>query len=687
MFKNWLVIAYRYSRRHATHSIIGILGLTLGLTSCLLIFTFVRHELSYDNFHTQAERTFRINYIMSEPDGMHYYNATPNALADAISKEVPGVKHVARIQLSFREGVVKIDNQFFSQSNIVYVEPAFLDMFDYEVLAGSPLSRLADPETVILTESVARKYFGEELGLGQMIQLGDDHNLEITGIVADPPSNSHLPFQFFVSLATLRKTFDQWTFSDGNVTYVTLDRNYPLKQIESSLNLIRQRYQDKEYAEKTTFALQPLRKIHTDTKYGAYPGSYTINATYLWGLTLVGVLIILSASINYINLSTAQAGVRAREVGVRKALGSRKAQLVWQFMSETVFLTLLSVIISLPLAYWLLQYISPIFHLEISSSALLSPLVLLFLAVVAIAVSFLAGFYPAFILSGYGSISALKGIVTGTKFRQINLRRSLVLFQLIVSQALIMGVIIVFSQIDYIKNKALGFDREARIILRIPDNETGRQAFRNTLMQINGIEGVTYAMGGPTKSGTLSTTVIRKSAAGVHSHATRTIPIDAHYLDVFDIPLVAGQGLEPRHEIAPVSHVALINESMVTELAFSHSNEALGTVLTLNDFEVEVIGVVGDFHQKSLHSRIAPAVLLYWPQWTHYAGIEINSQNLQKTILSIEDLYKEVFPDAYFSYYFLDDYLKGLYRAEESVFNGFKVFTLVAILIAFIGLY
>jgi len=686
MLKNYIVISYRNLRKHAGHSIIGLIGLTLGITSCLLIFVFVKHELHFDNYHENAERIYRVNYILNEPEGIQYYNVTPNALADALRKEVLGAELVTRIQLSYRDEVVQAGDQSFTQEGVVYVDPQFFDLFDYEFLSGNMAKSMSEPKKVVLTKSIALRYFGEESALGQIIRLGDKSELEVAGVVA-APSNSHLPFQFFVSLLTFSNTFDNWKFSDGNVTYLLLKGPDLLEQVKQSLNLVRRRYQEATYAAKASFTLQPVRSIHTQTQYGAYRGSYNIDDTYLWGLTFIGFLIIISASVNYINLSIAQATLRGREIGVRKVLGSTRSQLIAQLMSETFFLTLLSVIVSVPLAYWLLPKLSLMFHLRLSLDLLVSSPLFFFLAVVVVVVSFLAGLYPAFLLSGYQPVAALKGITGTSTFGALNMRKGLMIFQIIVSQVLLISVIVIYNQMQFIKNEKLGFDTKARIILRVPDNQVKREVFRSKMVQFSGIESVTYAMGGPTKGGTLNSKIDHLTFGDHEIHTTVTIPIDRYYLDVFDIPVIAGQGLLSEHEILPVSHVALINESMVAKLAYTNPQEAIGAALTINDFKVKVIGVVKDFHQKSFRNKIQPAVLFYWPRWTHHAGIKITSRNLPVTLRLVEDVYKEVFPDTYFSYYFLDDYVQSLYKAEERIYNVFKVFTLVALMIGCLGLY
>ena len=376
--------------------------------------------------------------------------------------------------------------------------------------------------------------------------------------------------------------------------------------------------------------------------------------------------------------------LRAREVGIRKSLGSSKAQLVVRFMGETIGLLSLTAVGSLGIAMLLLPELNHLLGTQIPLSDLLSIRVASFLIVGVCITGIIAGLYPALFISSYHPIRALKGTVSNASRSSMRYRNALIVCQLIVTQVILLGVLVVFNQVRYISNKDLGFADQGRVIVQLPEDAVKRNVFKARLTQDSRVGNLTYAMGGPTKSGTLNSDLTHNNT---NLGEIRTIPVDASYLDVFDIPLVAGEDLAPEQEILPTSRVALINEAMVAKLGFQYPEEALGAQLISDNFEVRVIGVVQDFHQKSLKQQITPALMLYWPRWTDYAAIEINAADIPETLLFVETVFKDLYPETSFSYYFLDNYIQSLYQPENQLSAILKIFAFIAIIIGSLGLY
>ena len=549
--------------------------------------------------------------------------------------------------------------------------------------------RLAEPGTVVLTEATARRYFGGGVAVGETIRYGDDQDLEVVGVVADPPATTHLPFTFFASLATRAPAYDEWGFSDGHSVYLVLEPGASPAEVTRRLNAIRAAHQSAEQRAEQHFVLQPLRDIHTDARYGATPGSYVMDPVYLWSLGLVGVLVLLLAVVNYVNLATAQGVARAREVGVRKAVGGTRGQIAAQFLSETAVLTGGAVAVGWLAAFGLLPLVAGLFEIGLSRTALLRPEALLFVAAVAAGVSVLAGFYPAVVLSGYRPSAVLRGVGGGRRVGGVGFRRGLIVFQFAATASLLVGTLVVLQQMRYVESKDLGFEREARLLVQVPDGEPARARFRDAVRRLPSARAVTYAMGGPAKEGRLSQSYTWDGADDVQS--LRTVPVDVAYAEAFGLRLLAGRPLCPRDEVQPHSRVVLVNRALSERMGYEQPEDAVGTLIRggggANGLgALEVVGVVENFHHGSLHTEIDPAVLLYWPQWTHWAGIALAPNAVASGLSEVEATFEATFPDTHFRYTFLDDYVAGLYTAERRVANAFRVFTGLAVLIACLGL-
>ena len=464
MLKSHLVVALRTLRKQMFYSAINAFGLAVGLACALLIYALVSHELRFDAHHTQADQTVRVGALWPEwsDDGPSYQEQTPTGLVPVLERGVAGVVAFTELGVVYGTSSVKADGRFLSQDGAAFVGPSFFDVFDYPVRTGSP-GRLSEPGTVVLTETTARRYFGDWGAVGETVRYGDDRELEVVAVVADPPATTHLPFSFFMSLATSAPAYDEWGFSDGHSVYLVLEPGADPAAVERRLNTARVAHQTAEEQAEQRFVLQPLQSIHTDPRYGAYPGGYVMDPVYLWGLGLVGALVLLLAAVNYVSLATAQGGARAREIGVRKAIGGTRGQLAAQFLGEAGLLTLGAVVAGWLVALVLLPLVGGLFEIEVGRGVLLRPEALLFTGGAALVVGGLAGAYPALVLSRYRPADVLRGVGGTGRPGGAGLRRGLVVFQFAVTLSLTFGTLVVLQQMRYVQSKDLGFEREARL--------------------------------------------------------------------------------------------------------------------------------------------------------------------------------------------------------------------------------
>ncbi len=690
MIRYDLLLAFRSLRRRPGFTALNAIGLSIGLACALIAFALVQHELRFDAHHAQAERTYRVGALWPNwnEQGPSYQEQTPTALVPILRDGLPGVGRVVELRVGYGERSVQVGETFFSQGGRAFVDPDFFDVFDYAALSGS-VDRLTLPNTVALTQTNAQRLFGDAEAVGQSLRYGPDRSFEVVAVLADPPAQTHLPFSFFVSLATLSPSYDEWGFSDGHSSYVVLEPGASAAAVERQLGVIQKTHQTPEEQASQQFVLQPLRSIHTDARYGAYPGGYVMNPQYLWGLGLIGVLILLSAAVNYVNLATAQGAARAREIGVRKAIGSTRGQLAMRLLAEAVLLSAGAAALGWAAALALLPLVADLFKIDVTRAILLSPQGLSFVAGVTFVVAGLAGFYPSIVLSRYEPATVLRRLGSSGQVGARGLRRGLVVFQFAAALALLLGALAVLQQMRYVEHKDLGFESQARVVVPTPDDEAGRARFREALERAPAVQSVTYAMGGPTKPGRLSHRYVWGDDLSGSGESLLTVPIDAEYTETFGINLLAGRTLRPEDEILPHSRAILVNQSMVQRMGFGSADEAIGATLYTHDEQtpLEVVGVTEDFHHASLRSQIAPAVLLYWPRWTHQAGVALAPDDVAAGLAQTQDAFAQVFPEAHFRYTFVDDYLGTLYEPERMIASAFQMFTLLALLVACLGLF
>ena len=685
MFKNYFKTAWRSISKHKAYSIINVLGLTLGIASCLIIFLVVQYELSYDKFNSKADRTYRVTL-----NAIDFNPCVSLAIATPMRNDFPELEEVS--QVWYRgSGLITIGQKKFEEEGGAFADEYFSSVFDYHWLEGNYKTALKEPNTIVLTESLAHKYFGNSEAIGQMINLENRYNLKVTGVIKDLPGNTHLPFKYLVSFETIKKDVSGmmtafYAIPGGSFTYIVAPKNYDISKIQNRIHGFIEKNWGKEIADGARLPLQPLTDIHFDPRYLNNTISYTTSRETYYVLAAVAVLIIIIACINFINLATAQAIRRAKEVGVRKVLGSNRSQLIAQFLGETSLMVIVALVLALILTAVLLPLLSTWLDIKISITQLLQPAVIALILLSALAVVLLAGLYPAFVQSAFKPIESLKSKAT-LSFKGLTLRKSLVVIQFAISQIMIVGTLVVAYQMDFFENRNLGFNKDAVISVGIPDQQK-TEVLKQQWAQNPGIKQVCFSSGAPVINGNF-TSFISPEIGLTKDDVTEMKFIDETYTDMFQLTMLAGNKITHTNKSEnDTAYDVVVNETMIHKLGVQDPQKAIGKHIILNgNWYCNIMGVVKDFQSESKHKAIRPCVLMYRADNFYMASVKLAPANMNKTIEAIDKSWSALFPQSVFSYEFLDDHIAEWYRQEEKEYTAFKMFAAVAILIGCLGLY
>jgi len=688
MLKNYFTIALRTLSRYKSYTLINVLGLAAGITCCLLIFLVVRFELSFDRFHSKADRIYRVGTRFLR-DGENSFFGTPYPTAKALKADYPEVENATTIDFA-QSGIIRVGDDIYRENGLAYVEPSFFALFDYPWVAGNPEKALGQPNSVVLAETMARKYFGSADGsvLGKTIRLDNQTDLQVTGVVQDFPTNTDLPFSILISFATLRNPngpdLESWTNVSWSTTnFVLLKSGQTADHLEKSMKDFIQKYSGEEMTTRRTYHFQPLKEIHSDPEFGNYNRRVFSKSTVM-ALTAIGIFLLLTACINFINLATAQAIKRAKEVGVRKVLGAVRGQLVNQFLGETFVLTLTAALLSLLLATFLLPPLERFLGTSINFRPSHDWAVFLFLVGVIPVISVLSGLYPAWILSGYKPVLAIKSKMGSYSTGGVLLRRGLIVFQFVVSQVLIIGLIVVSQQLNYFLNKPLGFNKEAVISANVPRTATPPQlqTLRNRLASTPGVANASLALFTPSNEGGWFAPFNYEGSGTDQDMVVEMRPIDHTYVQTFGLELLAGHDLTERGDSSEI----LVNEAFIHQMNLQKPVDALNRKVSQFGRTLTIVGVVKNFHSQSLRQEIGSVMMSKRPG-VRIAGIKLASQQPKQTIAQIEKIWKTTFPEELFEYRFLDEQIANFYRNEERTTGLFRIFAGVAIFIGCLGLY
>jgi putative ABC transport system permease protein len=692
MLKSYLLTAFRNLLRNKSYSFINIAGLAVSIASCLLLYYVIEYELSFDAFHTNRERIYRITNDVNFGEGMDYGEGVPAGLPDALRIDFPQLKQVATI-FSIPGSQIDIMNEahaeevsFREKVGVFFAEPQFFNIFDFGWLHGSP-EALQEPNTVVLTQETAERYFGDwKNAIGKSIEYRNTDVLKVTGILKNIPVTSDFPLKVVISFKTRGQEAASW----GGITsrrqcYILLDEHTSAAQIQSLMPAFEKKHHPADRNVHDHYTLQPLKDIHFDARYGNY-NNRTVSRTTLLSLAMIGILLIITASINFVNLAIAQVMKRSKEVGVRKVLGSNRWQLSGQLYGETFLILVVSSLVAVGLTQVTFPFVQTLLNLPASFHGA-SPLqTASFLGIIIVVITAFSGFYPARVLGALRPVQALKSKISNQTVGGVSLRKSLVIVQFAIAQILVIATLIVFQQLDFFRSTPLGFDQDSIILFPVPTdslNQTRIESFRNELLQEPEIKNVTFSFTAP-----LSDSNRRLGFRFNNSTERAPFEVNVKYADVeyfktYNLPLVAGR----LYLVSDTAREYVVNETFLEKFGIQNPEEGLGKTITMNGVTLPIVGVLKDFHLMSLQEKIEPLAMMCNKAEYRLAAVKLQGSNLKKVSQKIENTYRSLFPGNIFEYRFLDENLARQYAEEERLSSITKIFSAIAIFISSLGLY
>lgn len=694
--------------RNRNYAVINIVGLAVGIAVCMIIFIIIHFQTSFDNFHSKKDRTYRVltEYHHSDAATISYGKDIPFPFPQGLKTAFPQIEQVAPVFASQDDQLLIPDNNgntekiFKEKTGVFFTGPSFFKIFDFPLLEGSYES-LKSPNNVLITKEIAAKYFGDwKTAIGKTIKLEAggyifEHGtevLKVSGILATIPPNTDFQMKLVVAYGTgftgsiMEKSSDWDGTTSGFGCYILLPPNTSPDHFNQQLRAYSKKVESPE--NKDTHIIQPLREVHYDTQTGNYENK-AISKELLNVLWLIAAFILLIACVNFINLSTAQAVNRAKEIGVRKVLGSNKFQLQLQFIAETFLIVTGAVMLASVITILTLPYINQLLELSLSFSPLTHPQIILFLLTVTILVTSLAGFYPSIVLSRFNPVNALKSKPSSNTAKGLSLRRGLVVFQFIIAQALIIGTLTMVRQMNYFMNQPLGFDKDAivNVPFRVDSLRISRLDYlKNQLLSLHGVEEVSFSSNTPVEDANdIWSTFKFDHATKEEDFKVITKFADSGYVPTYKLQLIAGKNLQP----SKMTREFLVNESLVKSLGLKTPEDILNKKISIwgDRIKCPVVGVLKDFNDRSLRNDIAPLLITTNITMYDQAAIKLEMTNISSTLKSVKTIFKQTFPDFVYEYKFLDDKIARFYSQEDQLAQLYKIFAAIAIFLSCLGLY
>lgn len=680
MFRNYFKSTLRNMIKQKWYSLITLFGLTIGITCFILISIYVRYELSYDRFHENAKNIYRVLADTRESYmGKSQVTVTPGPLATAMKDEFPEIIKATKVKAE--RAVMNYKGNRFAEDRIYYVDPTLLEIFTFPLLTGNPKTALAEPNSLLISQDMAEKYFGQENPVGEIVHI-DKIDYKITGVMENIPGNTHFRFDFLAPFSSLIELhgrdlvyrWQSWSYQ----TYILLHAKVDPLSLEKKLPDFLKKNYSKDATQ--TLRLQPIADIHFHTKAN-FELELTADIRNIYLLSAIGIFILLIACFNYMNLSTARSTTRAKEVGMRKVIGAVRMQIIRQFLGESILFSVIALFLSL----FLVKLLLPVFRIFIDRKLEIGfiqdwPLIMILLGLV-LFIGFVSGSYPSFVLSSYQPTAVLKGTqLQGSKGSSF-FRSSLVVSQFFISVALIFCTIVIYKQLHFIKNKELGFIKEH--IVTVPNPETGSKAFEYALRQNSQIQDTTASNDLPHE--------ISSASFGEwdgHNPEEELLVyrnwVDSNFLSFYNIPIIQGRGFsEDYKDIEEKEYI--LNEAAVKAIGW---DDPIGKRFGFGADEVGiVVGVVKDFHFAPLHLNIEPLALSPLKERFEWLSIKISPHNIQNTLSFIEKSWKAHYPEGGFRYSFLDDRLDRMYRTEQKLGKTLSYYTFIALFVACLGLF
>ncbi|WP_028296940.1 ABC transporter permease [Olivibacter sitiensis] len=697
MIKNYIKIAWRNLVRHKKTSTINILGLAIGIAASLLLFVIVQFEWSYDKFQTNYRTVYRVVTEDRYENDVDYNKGVAFPTPEALKLDMPELKRIVPVfnqngQVNvLKEGSDRPEK--FHEDMVLFTTDEFFDLFDAKWLAGNPHS-LTAPGNVVLDRTTATKYFGNwQKAVNQSIKFANVLTLKVSGIVEDAPKNSNFPLAMLISFNSLKAEglpFEynptNWnTTSSDFQTYVLMDEHADRAKMDRQLAAFSKKHFEGLGVSKKIHHFQPLAEMHFDERYTPLDDKLTRKST-LQTLSIVGIFIIIMASINFVNLSTAQAVGKSKEIGIRKVLGSNRMYLIFQSFGETFLTVLLATLLAIAIAYATFPFIDQIANIP-SETHLLQASSLLFLLLTLLVITLLSGLYPALVISGFKPILALKNKMHVAQIGGVSLRRGLVVVQFAIAQLLMVGTLVAVKQMTYIREADLGFNKEAIYYVNVPSDDKANKrmdVFKQRLLQVPAVKSVSLATDVPSSDN-------KWSSNFYFDHSNEDIPFptflkfaDADYFDNYQLQFITGQGYRESDTLRD----AIINETMAKKLLLKSPEDALGKTIRIGSGPwLTITGVVKDFVPNSLKEEIKPIIISSRKELYQLAGIKLDKSAGAKTLDGIKSIYDDLYPQDIYNANFLDESIANFYKEDNQLAKVYKIFALLAIVISCIGLY
>lgn len=685
MLKNYFKIAFRNLWRHRVFSFINIMGLTVGMTACLLIFLYVRFELSYDKFHPKADRIYRMVTDLKTPTETIKNSGPAWAVGPHLQFDLPEVEAFTRVNydnLLVRKGDIK-----FNEDGAIWADSAFFTIFNFPLLKGDARFALSQPFSIVLSETAAKKYFGKEDPMGKTLLItGEGKPATVTGVMKDMPENTLIKSEVVLSLSSITQYWakginDEWA-NYGPYTFVLLKPHANALALQKKLPAFLNKWNGTEMNKLQMFPtllLEPLKDVYLRSNRDSSKG----NMMNVYVFSIIALFILVIACINFINLTTARATERAKEVGIRKVAGAVRAQLAWQFIGESVIICLIAFLLTLGLSSLLLSPFNQLAGKIISNGIFVNTRLLVLLLGISFVIGLLAGIYPAFILSSFKPIMVLKGrFATGAKGSI--LRKGLVITQFAISTALIIGTIIVYTQMQYMRNRDLGFKKD-QVLVVDTNGDNKRETLQKLVANLPKVKATTLSGSVPGGGHQGAYSEVENVKGDLQIANMNLYFVDFDYIPLYDIKMAAGRPFDRAYK-TDSNNAMILNEAAVKILGYHSPQDAIGKRFKQWGHEGQIIGVIKDFNYHSLQSTIKPLTMrMQWDRFS-FLSVKVNPTNVQSTIAAIEKEFKTVIPNRPFSYYFMDEFFDRQYRSEERFGRLFLNFAALAIFISCLGL-
>lgn len=702
MIRNYITVMFQNVLRNRSYAFINLLGLSIGLSVCLIIMQYVRYEQSYDNFHSRANQIYRIVLRLPGPDGSMYLDAANVApLADVLRVEYPEVRNAVRITPEFSKVVFRYDDKITEVGSVYYADQSMFSLFDYRLLAGDARTALRDVNTIALTRTTAEKYFGpmkewKESPVGKIIVMNNRHSLKVTAIMEDFPPNTHFNANALLSFSTFISQNDptqEWQWNDF-YTYIELAPGTDYKRFESRIQQIIKRHQD-EKDWNNEYVLQPLTDIHlhSNVRFEFDAGG---SAETIYFLSVIALIILVVAWVNYINLATARAGHRAKEIGVRKVNGASRNAVMVQFLLESFLMNFIALAFALGIVSIAMPLVSDLLGKPLTFSLFSDRFFLLSAIGIFIIGSLASGIYPAIVLSSFTPSKIFKPSVTFAVGSRTGLRQALVVFQFMISAGLITGTMIIGNQMHYIQNKNLGYSSDNTIVLSASSTQEDDSldrlryyTFRNALLRDPEFSNVAISSGLPGKSHNDLDTHGGLRMVGSPDDASVALisfRMDENYIPLFGMKLIAGENFSDQYRKG--EEELILNRSGAERLGFIDPQEIIGKKVQYWGRQKEVVGVIENYHHKSLKNAFEPMVLRHTINSMLYVTVKFEpGVSMENGISKLRQQWEAVYPNDPFVYSFLDDHVKAQYQADQQFSVIFNIFSGFSMLIAVLGLF